>query len=94
MIESDFGSQMILSSNLKGVCLADTEVAHGVLDFLVSKQKLCGPQVAGLTVYVRRLGTPERMRRVMRWMKARTRNPLLYEPPELLNADRTIFAPC
>ena len=40
------------------------------------------------------LGAPERMRRVMRWMKTRARNPLLYEPPELLDVDRTILPPC
>ena len=85
---------MVLSCDLEGVGFVDTEITHGVLNVLVSEEKLCGTEIAGFPVDIGGLGAPERMRRVMRWIKPRAGHPLLHKPPELFNADRAILAAC
>lgn len=85
---------MVFARDLKRVRLVDPEIAHGVLDVLVSEQELSNAEIAGFPIDVGRLGTAERMGRVMRGVQSCTGNPPLHEPPELLNADRTVFASC
>ena len=53
----------------------DPEVSHGVFKFRMAEQELNGSEIPGAAIDQRRLGSPQRMSAVSRWIKPNRSRP-------------------
>ena len=64
----------------QGIVDFNAQVPDGALQLGMPEQKLYRPKVAGLSVDMCRLGTPQRVSAVLVWIKTDAGDPLIHNP--------------